>query len=154
MPAIASQCQPRMRAMASTAAVTASVCSTTGNGFGVGARDEQRRDIAAERAERGERRPVDDREEQRDEPRRGQEHEGGGVADEAVERVGRVDRGEGGDAARAGQDRRNVGLGEDRRVRGAVAAAQPFARARTARPTSRKPSAMRVAGPSSPCSIE
>jgi hypothetical protein len=34
MPATASHRQPRMRAMASTAAVTASVWKTTGNGFG------------------------------------------------------------------------------------------------------------------------
>ena len=48
-------------------------------------------------------------------------------ADEAVERVGGVDRGESGDAAGAGQDGGNVGLGEDREIERAVAAAQPLA---------------------------
>ncbi len=78
-----------------------------------GARDEKRRGIAAERSERRESRPVDDGEEERDETGDGQKDESGTGADEAVERVRGVDRGKERDAGGAGQDRRNVRLGED-----------------------------------------
>ncbi len=116
MPAIASQRQSRMRAIAEHRCRHGKRVERQRQRVGRGGGDEERRRIAAHRAERGERRPVDHRKEKRDEPGEREQHEGRAGVDEAIERVGGVDRREGGDAAGGGEDRRHVGLREDRQL--------------------------------------
>ena len=93
--------------------------------------NEQRRDLGADKAEAGERRPVQRGERQRRQSHGAEREERRARADESVERVRGVDAAEGGDDAGAGQRRRRVGArrGAAERRKRAFGAAQPFAEA-------------------------
>ena len=113
--------------MPRTAAVTANVWSTDRERRRFAARHKKRRRVAAECAEGRKPGAVDHRQEKCHEARGGEQHEGGGGADEAVERIRGVDGRKKRNAARSGQDRGYVGLRQDGKLERPVAAPQPFA---------------------------
>ena len=90
-------------------------------------RDQQRRHVGADEAERRQRRAVQQRRAERRQRHRAEQHEGEGRIEEAVKPVGRIDRGIGDGGAGGGQDARDVG-GRDRgKARKLLLPARPFA---------------------------
>ena len=98
-------------------------------GIGIVAVDQQRRDEGADQAEPGERGTMQGGGEHAGDADHAQGDEGGGRADEAIERMGGIDRAEGGHGAGGRQHGRDAGLGEigNRRFRRRLAPAQHFA---------------------------
>ncbi len=87
--------------------------------------DQEGRREGCDEADGAEQRAVQAGENQRAETDGSQRHEGEGRADEAIERMGGIDRAEGRDGARTGEGRGNVSERQGRQA--LVAAAQPFA---------------------------
>jgi hypothetical protein len=95
--------------------------------IGLARGDQDRGDESRRHAEPGQRGPMQQGRRHRGDRDQAEQDEGGGRDQEAVQRIGGVDGGEGDGGAGRGQDRRNIGDRQRRDRRQAFVAAAPFA---------------------------